>query len=65
MIHTYTMHNGTVVLAKEYKGDIVPVKYTNRTQALRAAEKLGPEWCGYRNPFYRPFYVALTHTIGV
>lgn len=49
-------YNGWNVLAKEYHGDMTPVKYGNRTQAQRKAADLGPGWEVLH--FGRPFYVG-------
>lgn len=50
--------DGRTYLAKAYKGDVSRMTYANRTQAERAAEKVG----GFvvHSPMYRPFYVAVT-----
>ena len=49
---------GIEVLAKLYKGELSAITYANRTQAEKAAAKMGTEWCVYRG-MGRPFYVAL------
>ena len=36
---TFTLNNGTKVLARLYKGKPEPVTYANRTQAEKAAAK--------------------------
>lgn len=53
---TKTLRNGIEVTAKPYNGDPSAVTYANRTQAHRAAEKMGDGWTVYQ--FGRPFYVG-------
>lgn len=56
MILTTKLHNGTIVLAKMYKGEPEPKHYSNRTQAERAAKEVN----GVVKRFMgRPFYVVL------
>jgi hypothetical protein len=48
-METLTVRQGGFeVLAKDYKGDTVSVKYANRTQAIKKATELGDEWDVYR-----------------
>ena len=54
-MHTSRLRDGTVVLAKSYSGDLVPLHYSNRTQAQRAAALVGG--CVIQRG--RPFYVML------
>lgn len=51
---TTTLRNGLTVLAKLYQGTPSALTYANRTQAERAALKVGGTVCGRR-----PFYVAV------
>jgi hypothetical protein len=53
---TKTLRNGIEVTAKLYHGEPNAVTYANRTQAMRAAEKMGDGWAVYQ--FGRPFYVG-------
>lgn len=47
---------GRDVVAKLYKGEAHAVTYSNRTQARKRAEALGPEWAVFQ--WGRPFFVA-------
>ncbi len=51
----FTLNNGTIVLGKSSDS---PQTYSNRTQALKRIEKLGPGWTLYQAPISRVFYVA-------
>ena len=51
----FTLNNGTIVLGKSSES---PQTYSNRTQALKRIEKLGPGWTLYQAPISRVFYVA-------
>jgi hypothetical protein len=51
---TTKLGDGTVVLAKRYKGDVSPKTYANRSQAQRSAGKVNGEVIGKR-----PFYVRV------
>lgn len=53
---TFTLRDGTVALAKLYKGEPSPMTFANRTQADRAAEKMGPGWIVVRRG--RPWFVV-------
>ena len=53
---TKTLRNGIEVTAKPYNGEPSAITYANRTQAHRAAEKMGDGWTVYQ--FGRPFYVG-------
>jgi hypothetical protein len=55
---TVRLCNGVEVLAKLYAGKPSALTYANATQANRAAARLGQDWTIYKNPRYRPFYVA-------
>ena len=50
---TVTLRNGLVVLGKLYKDQPCAITYANRTQARRAAERIGGTVHGWR-----PFYVC-------
>jgi len=56
-VPTVTRHDGTVVLAKLYKGELCAVTYSNRTQAFTKATELGESWTVQQRG--RPFYVVL------
>ncbi len=49
--------HGIQILAKRNKGDLIPVTYTNRSQAQKKAAQLGDKWTVYQ--FGRPFLVGL------
>ncbi len=53
---TKTLRNGIEVTAKLYLGEPFCVTYANRTQASKAAAKLGDGWAVYQ--FGRNFYVG-------
>jgi hypothetical protein len=53
---TCKLRNGQEVTAKMFNGKLEPVTYSNRTQAEKAAAKLGAGWKVYQ--FTRPFYVG-------
>ena len=50
------LNNGNWVLAKYYQGHLTALTYANRTQALRALEKIGEGWFIYHPGV--PFYIA-------
>jgi aromatic ring-opening dioxygenase catalytic subunit (LigB family) len=52
---TYTLRSGLVVLAKLYHGEPSPMTFANRTQADKAARKVG----GTVHHIGRPFFVAV------
>jgi len=52
---TAKLNDGTIVLAKLYKGQPSPKTFANRTQACNAAAKVG----GKVIVKGRPFYVAI------
>lgn len=52
---TVTLRDGTVVLAKSYKGEPMALTYANRTQANNAAQRFGGVVIGPR-----PFYVRVS-----
>jgi hypothetical protein len=54
---TVTGKDGRNYLAKEFDGTLCKMTYVNRTQAEKAAEKVGGDV--YKNPMYRPFYVVV------
>jgi len=56
-INTVSLNDGTVVLAKPYKGRLHAITYANRTQALAAAAKYSGEVIQRQG---RPFYVKAT-----
>jgi len=56
---TVKLRNGATVLAKLYKGEPEPVRYSNRTQAQAAAEKHGGVVARFLG---RPFYVVFYTT---
>jgi hypothetical protein len=45
------------ILAKRSHGDLIPVTYTNRAQAMRKIAELGDDWTLYQ--YGRPFLVGL------
>ena len=49
---TYMLRTGEIVLARPWDGRTYPVTYTNRTQAERAAAKVGGEVIQRGRPFY-------------
>ena len=51
------LRDGTIVLAKIYKGDVCAMTYANRTQAEMAAKRVNGEVI---KRLGRPFYVQLT-----
>jgi hypothetical protein len=53
---TIKLRNGTEVTARWYKSMLMPITYSNRTQANNAVKKLGPGWTVYQ--FGRPFYAG-------
>jgi hypothetical protein len=53
---TVTLRNGFTVTAKLYHGQPSAITYANRTQAERAAAKIGGTV--YHDLRYRPFYVC-------
>jgi hypothetical protein len=55
-VPTVTLRDGTVVLAKLYKGELCAVTYSNRTQAFTKETELGEAWTVQRRG--RPFYVV-------
>lgn len=56
-IQTVRLRNGPEVLAKASGGELVAIKYTNKTQAEEKAKRLGPGWT-VRRFTGRPFYVV-------
>jgi len=51
-----TTIRGVEVLAKEYEGMLIPITYSNRTQANKKAARMPKGWQVYH--FSRPFYVG-------
>lgn len=58
-LQTTKLRRGQEVLAKTYEGELYPKTYANRTQAQKAAAKLGSGWIVIGR---RPFYVARAST---
>lgn len=46
------LRDGTLVLGKEYHGEVVPLHYSNRTQAQAAAARISGEVIQRGRPFY-------------
>lgn len=57
-----TLTNGTQVLGKLYKGEVVAKTYANRTQAIKAQQEAG-EFYVVHWRLGRVWYVALAGTI--
>ncbi len=56
-VPTFKLKNGRDVFAKDVGGELSPVGYANRTQALACVARLGAGWDICRG-FGRPFYVG-------
>lgn len=57
---TKILSNGTEVLAREIRGELVTLKYGNHTAAAKKVAELGPGWFIHRPRAWGPFYVGKT-----